>query len=238
MIKISKKELRTPDQILQVSRSLFTWFRSSGGVLVGFLVAGLVAVIGILFWIQMLDKTEAKAQYRYGLARGYFENWSIAKDGKQKPEDLAKTKSDLDGELEKLQKEYSTSKANGLADGIRGQLASYEKKWDEAVRYFEKFEAALPGGERDLGRLPLANAYENAGKNESALNLYSKLAESKNDFFVGVGLLGKARIQRAMMKDDEARKTYERYLEKFGTSADAAFVRGLLAQLSAETKVK
>jgi tetratricopeptide (TPR) repeat protein len=236
VIKITKKELRTPDQIWQASRSLFGWLQSSATWIIGGSVAVFVVIVGILFWIQVADKTEAKAQYRYGLAKAYYETWTLASEAHEKQNDAEKAKADLLAELEKLQKEYPRSRANGLADGIRGQLAGHDKKWDEAAQLFERFSDSLPGAERDLGRLPLAQAYENGGNHEKALAVYSKLADSKDDFFIGMGLLGKARVFRATSKPEEARKTYEKYLEKFGSSQEAPSVRGLLSQVSSSPR--
>ena len=134
--KLTKNELKAPDQILKASRSLMGWMRSGVTGIVVTCIILFVGIVGVLFYLQIAAKNEGKAQYVYAQAKAYYENWTLSEEGK-KPDLEAQTK--LKAELDKLQKEFPSSKANGLAHGLRAQIAAREKSWPVAAGFYENF---------------------------------------------------------------------------------------------------
>ncbi len=224
--KLSKHALKDPDQIWKASRSIFTWLRASTGLVITVLVVTFVATVGILFYLQLAEKNEGKAQFHLAKAKASYEAFALTK-GEATPKALE----DLTKELEELTRNYPSSRAQGLAHGLRAQMALKMGKQEEALKHLKFFEAALPSKQKDLARIPLAVAFEDAEQWESALEIYGKLSSSKEPYFSRLGLMGEGRVLRRLEKIADATQRYQTFMEKFGAAPEAVVVKGLLAEL-------
>ncbi len=228
MDRLTKEELKAPDKILIVSRSMFSWAEQQWGLLLGAVAAIFVTVVGISLFIQYQTKQESKAQLYYGKAKAFFEQTRVGGD-KEKSE----AKQNLVKELDALRAEFPRSKAAGMAGLLRAHLLIDDKKYAEALTELKAFEDSLPKSERELGSYPLAVSYEQTGDFAKALEGFSRIVQNEKSGFLQEAYLGKARAERALKKNAEAQKTYEKFIEKFPQSAEISVVRGLLAELGA-----
>jgi tetratricopeptide (TPR) repeat protein len=234
VIKLTKKDLKTPDQIWQASRSTLTWMTDRFTILVVACVLFFFAIVGVVYFYHVQQGKEGDAQLHYSKARNFLED--LKSGTTKKPEEISKTRTDLNQQLEILSNTYSKSLANRLANQIRAQLAAGDKKWTDAISFYQQYEKALPGSEKELALLPLGHAYEQANDFQNALKTYDEVLVKKNNVFSPIALLGKARALRSLNKLDEARTTYETFLEQHPDSPDVAEVRGLLAMVRDEPK--
>lgn len=226
MEKMSRKELKSPDRIWVASRDLLSWASDQWALLVGLAAVIFVAVIAVTLVLQYRTKNEAEAQFVYSKAKALYEQTQMAP-----AKDQPSLKKDLETELGKLQEDYASSRANGMASLIRAQILLGENKLPEAITELEKYQKSLPRNEREFGSFPLAVAYEQAGKFDEALKTFDEIATNEKASLRGDALIGKGRVLVQLKRGDEAKKSFNLYLEKFPQSSEAATVRGLIAEI-------
>jgi tetratricopeptide (TPR) repeat protein len=233
MAKMSKQELKTPDQVWQASKSTMNWLAARGLQLGIALAVVLAIIIGWVYSNQLAKKEEGQAQYHLSMAKTHFEQWKLEKKDADKEKALAS----LTAELTNLETKFPKSAAQHLAMLIRAELAVSDKKWKEVPAYFESYANFLPDEDKPMGLYPLAQAYEQAGEYEKALKAYDDILKLKNSSYEERSYLGKARSQRLLGKYEEAEKTYQEFLENFPDSSQTGSVRGLIA-LTRQAKQK
>lgn len=226
MDKLTKRELKTPDRIWMASRDLVSWATEQWVGLVTVVGFVFVVVIGISVYFHLRDKTEGEAQFHFSKAKSYFEQAQIG--GSTEKSDV---KADLKKELDILDKDFSSSKANAIASLLRAEILMSEKKWPEAILELEKYRRVLPRDKAELAVYPLAIAYEQAGKYDEALKAFNDIASSEKSPLRADAILGRARVERSLKRFDDARKSYGLFIEKFPQNAEVGTVRGLMAEL-------
>lgn len=227
MDRLTKQDLKAPDKILIASRSAFAWAEQQWALLLGAVGAIFLTVLGISVFIQYQAKQEAKAQVVYGKAKAFFEQTKVGGE-----KEKAEAKANLQKELTQLKKDFSNSKAAGMAGLLWAQMAMEEKKYAEAIAALESFLKVLPRTEKDLAAYPLAVAYEQSGDWAKAFEAYHQLTKNEKTAYLQEAYLGKARAERRLQRKEDAKRTYEKFLEKFPQSAEVAVVRGLLSELN------
>lgn len=235
MIKLTKKDLKTPDQIWQTSQSLLGWLTDQFMLVVAAAVLVFVGIVAGVYFYQRHQKFEGSGQYHYSLARSEFEKWKLAVGGK-KPQEIKEAFDSLKKELDLLEKDYQSSFANRISSEIRAQIAVQDKKWSEAALAYRTYVKALPSSDKDLGLLPLAYVYEESGDFANAIKSYDEILTRKDSLYSPFALLGKGRVLRAMKKNEEAKQVYETFLERHPTSPEIAEVRGLVSLLRDDLK--
>lgn len=230
-MKLSKQELKTPDQIWLASRSALSWATERWTVLGSILGVFFIVTVAGVYIYQMKKNSEAKAQYEWGLAKSYLEQWKL-----ETGETKVKAEADLKKSLDVLQKDYSSSKANRMAGLFRGQLAAAANDWAEAAKDYEIYAGALSSTDKPLAWYPLGVVYEQLGQDDKALDAYSKILNVKGSFYEELALLGKARSLKHLQKTNEAIEQYKLFLEKFPASQEVPYVRSQLAVLQTAVK--
>ncbi|MBN8555466.1 MAG: tetratricopeptide repeat protein [Deltaproteobacteria bacterium] len=242
-MKLTKKELKAPDRVWQASRETLDFMTKNVAVIVILLVFIFAGTIGGVYFYQSKMRTEGKAQAHYGEAKALFEQWKIQvgmekgldKAGEKtkgvsapSKEEQKKTEADLQKEFQILDSDFKNSHANQLAQMIRGQMSAFNGKWPEAVAAYEIYSKSLPSSEKALGLYPLAQAYEQSGNLEKALATHDQILKIKDSPYQEWSMLAKGRLLRSLKRNDEAKKVYEVFLEKFPNSTEVSIVRGLL----------
>lgn len=233
-MKLSKKELKTPDQIWLDMRRILDWMTNeivAVSIVVGILLVG---SIGIAFFYQNRIAKEGNAQFHYSQAKAFFEQLKLSPDTEAKKDskiDRTKIEADLNAELAILDKDFSSSKAQQMSQWIRGQRAAEAGKWDEAIAAYQTYSKSLSGADKSLGLYPLAQALEQSGKNDKALDSYTEIVGLKNSPHQEWALLGRARVLKALNRKEDAKKAYEEFISKYPTSSEVSLARGLLSAL-------
>lgn len=237
-MKLSKKELKTPDKLWIDMKKILEWMTEELTVLIvalGLLFVG--SVIGVYIYQKKIS-TEGKAQFHYAQAKSFAEQIKVADEAPKEgaPKDIKtdrlKAEADLKAALSTLETEFKNSKANAMAELLRGQFAAKAGQWAEAAKHYESYAKALSGSDRSLALYPLAQAQEQSGQLELALKAYSEIVDLKGSAHSEWALIGKARVLRSLNRNDEARKTYESFLSTYPSSPEAGTVRGMIATLS------
>ncbi len=231
MSKMSKKELKRPDQIWEASRTALHWMTNQWVGIAAFLIVVFIAIVGTIYTNQVRKAKEGSAQSHYAKIEALFDQWKLQPKPEQE-KDRLKTEEEMKAELSVLEKEFPRSRANQLAHAIRADLEASQEKWPEAIRYYEQFLNVLPKADRPVGLYPLGIASEQVGDWTKAIKTYDEIIKSKSKTYASLALLGKARSYKAMGKNSDAKKTYEEFLEAYPTSTEISTVRGLLTALS------
>lgn len=227
MSKLSKKELRTPDQVWQASAQTFSWLRSNWLLSSIVVVLAFILLVGALYIQQIKERTEAEAQAHYGELGSLFEQWGLA-DASQKEEIEIK----MNEKLGILETQYPDSSANHLASLFRAKLKLSKGQAQESLQDLQDYISELPSSQRSMGLYARANVYEDLSQWQEALKDYESILKSSGDIQIKKwALLGKARTLTELNQVDEARATYDQFLQDFASSPEAGLARGLRARL-------
>jgi len=227
MSKLSKKDLKGHDPVWNASANAFSWVRNQWTIFLVITLLGLGLLIGGAIYVQVSRTKEAKAQHSLGKVMAEFQQWKLA-DEKTKPEATKK----LEEKLDELESKFPESKARQLSGLLRGQMAMDSKSFDEAKKQYEQFEKALPRRRKSLAWYPLAVIHEELKENEKARVLFKRVVDSKDPTYRKWALLGEGRANRELNKNEDAKKTYEKFLEEFPKAPEVPMVRGLVARLA------
>jgi tetratricopeptide (TPR) repeat protein len=239
-MKLSKKDLKTPDKIWVDMKKILEWLTEEVAVLIiAIAVLFIGSVVGVFVYQKKLS-TEGKAQFHYAQAKSFAEQMKVmpekeekkpSKSAEQMKAERTKAEADLKAELSVLEREFSNSKANQMAEMLRGQLASEGSNWLDAAKHYELYSKSLSGTDRSLGLYPLAQAQEQAGQFDASLKSYSEIVDLKGSAHIEWAMLGKARVLKALNRNEDAKKTYESFLSAYPNSAEASNVRGMMSSL-------
>ncbi len=236
MIKISKKELKSPDQIWQATRNVFDWLLEEIVAVIIVIAVVFAASVGGFYWYLRHQKIEGQAQFQYSAVKAKYDEWNIQASEAKDLAALASAEADLKKELDTLENEHKSSRANKLANRIRAQMAIRKKDWPQAIIFLDSYTESLSSSEKGLGLYPLALVFEESGAFDRAVDAFDRILKDPGSPYAKLAMLGKARVLRLQNKSEDAKKVYEQFLEKHPDSLDAAAVRGLLASLTVEVK--
>jgi tetratricopeptide (TPR) repeat protein len=130
---------------------------------------------------------------------------------------------------------YNWTKAGNLANYYAGICCLNLKKYDDAVKYLNKFSTKDPV----LGALKLSatgDALAESGKMEESIGYYEKAAGfSDNDGYTPYFLLKAGLAYEHQKKNAEAKKLYEKVRDKYPNSDEGRDIEKYIARVSAAT---
>lgn len=235
MSKLTKKELRKPDQVWQASAKSYNFLREKW-VVVG--IAIFVVFIGMFaffYFRQVQEKEEATAQYSLSDVIALFKQDDVLTE-------KTVSETDFNEKLKELRSKYAASQAYRISGLFEARVLRDEGKYDEAIQALRRFEEGLPLSQLGLGLYPKAVLLEDKGDWNSALKTYDEILKLKGDkeenAFRKWALLGKARSLRGLGQTQEAVSIYDQFLTEFPQAPETAKVRGLrmIAERTANTK--
>jgi tetratricopeptide (TPR) repeat protein len=132
------------------------------------------------------------------------------------PLDSEDTKYQRQAAMAELAKEYSNTGAGIIARFKLGQEAFKEKNYSEAARWFEGLKGLSNKQAMIsiLARHNLAAIYEAQGDWQRALEIYQKVAADPANRSVAISYYHLGRAYEALGRLDEARKWFEKSIEK------------------------
>jgi len=229
MSKLTKTELKTPDNVWKASAASLGWVQDHMmPVALGF---GLV-IVGLIFGVYYKEtqKTkEAAAQHLYAELAGYYQQWElgVAKDSKVSGAETQNALSEMQATYQRLQSSFPNSQAYHLAELLEGRRLLAEGKVEEAIAKIESFKKSLPSSFAAFGNYPLASTYEEAKLWDKALQAYESVVSDEKNAFRKLAFLGKARSLRELGRAGEAIAVYDSYLREFPDTPEVSQVRGL-----------
>ena len=135
----------------------------------------------------------------------------------------------------KLADEYSSTAAGNLANLYAGLCYAKLDKWEDAVKYLEKYDGAddqmiSPAAEGALG-----NAYAHMNQLDKAVTHLKKAAEkADNNALSPTFLIQAGEILESQGKNDEALKLYQTVKEKYFNSMAYQTIDGYIERVSAK----
>ena len=204
--KTRKEFLKGPDEFITFSGKIVSFFTAHLrqlqyiGVGVGVII---IAYIAIYIYMGSVNK---KGQNAYNEAYYFLIN-NLQKDEDYK--NLPKSE-----ELfKKVIENYGLAKASRLALPQIAYLKFTDKKYDEAIEYYQKFLTKISGNKpyESLTSFALASCYEAKGDLAKAIEILNPLMEANNNPFKEQVMFSLARLYRL---DNKLEKT-EEILKKF-----------------------
>ena len=215
----------TMEQSLNQSEAFFLKYKKA---IIGAVIALVVIVAGIvLYKTYVSGPREVKASTAIAKGQEYFQaaNYEMALNG-----DSVNFKG-----FAKLADEYSSTAAGNLANLYAGLCYAKLDKWEDAVKYLEKYDAAddqmiSPAAEGALG-----NAYAHLNQLDKAVSHLKKAAEkADNNSLSPTFLIQAGEILESQGKNDEALKLYQTVKEKYFNSMAYQTIDGYIERVSAK----
>ena len=119
-----------------------------------------------------------------------------------------------------MEEDYGLSRVSRLVPAQVGYLKYREKKYDEAITYYDSFKKEFSGNSsyRILSQLALAAVHEEKGELDRAIGILNDLKSQSGNVFMEQTLLSLARVYRLSKQDDKAREIYQEFIDRFKAS--------------------
>ena len=227
MAKTTNQQQAAPtmEETLNQSEAFFLKYKKA---IIGVVIALVVIIAGVvLYKTYVSGPKEIKASTAIAKGQEYFaaNNFEMALNG-----DSASFKG-----FAKLADEYSSTAAGNLANLYAGLCYAKLDKWEDAVKYLEKYDGAddqmiSPAAEGALG-----NAYAHLNQLDNAVSHLKKAAEkADNNSLSPTFLIQAGEILESQGKNDEALKLYQTVKEKYFNSMAYQTIDGYIERVSAK----
>ena len=213
------------EESLNQSEAFFLKYKKA---IIGVVIALVVIIAGIvLYKTYVSGPNEIKASTAIAKGQEYFaaNNFEMALNG-----DSTNFKG-----FAKLADEYSSTQAGNLANLYAGLCYAKLDKWEDAVKYLEKYDGAddqmiSPAAEGALG-----NAYAHLNQLDNAVSHLKKAAEkADNNSLSPTFLIQAGEILESQGKNDEALKLYQTVKEKYFNSMASQTIDAYIERVSAK----
>ena len=227
MAKTTNQQQAAPtmEETLNQSEAFFLKYKKA---IIGVVIALVVIIAGVvLYKTYVSGPKEIKASTAIAKGQEYFaaNNFEMALNG-----DSASFKG-----FAKLADEYSSTAAGNLANLYAGLCYAKLDKWEDAVKYLEKYDGAddqmvSPAAEGALG-----NAYAHLNQLDKAVTHLKKAAEkADNNSLSPTFLIQAGEILESQGKNDEALKLYQTIKEKYFNSMASQTIDAYIERVSAK----
>ena len=227
MAQTTNQQQATPtmEETLNQSEAFFLKYKKA---IIGVVIALVVIIAGIvLYKTYVSGPNEIKASTAIAKGQEYFaaNNFEMALNG-----DSTNFKG-----FAKLADEYSSTQAGNLANLYAGLCYAKLDKWENAVKYLEKYDGAddqmiSPAAEGALG-----NAYAHLNQLDNAVSHLKKAAEkADNNSLSPTFLIQAGEILESQGKNDEALKLYQTVKEKYFNSMASQTIDAYIERVSAK----
>ncbi|MBC8417482.1 MAG: hypothetical protein H8E10_02680 [Desulfobacterales bacterium] len=212
--KLTRKELlKGTDEFLTLSSRAAIFFSAHlrelkyAGIAVAVIVAGYLSVYGYLSYINK------KGQEAYNVA---YDTLTEGLKPGTTPENLKKA----EALFEKVIDEYAMSKAARLALPQVGHVKFTEKKYDDAILFYDKFAVEVSGDKEnvDLTSLALAACYEAKGDLKKAISILNSLVDAQDNPFRETAMLSLERVYRLDKQNEKANEILKKFVQEYKTS--------------------
>ena len=212
----SNKNASAPlEETLSKSEAFFLKYKN---VIMGCVLALVVVVAGVMLYKNYVSgPAELKASTAIAKGQDYFsqQQYELALNG------------DSTGYagFAKIASEHSSTAAGNLANLYAGLCYANLDKWDEAVQYLEKYDAADDQMVSPAALGALGNAYAHLNDLDKAESTLKKAAEkADNNSLSPTFLIQAGQILESQDKKDEALKLYQQVKEKYFQSMQSQII--------------
>jgi tetratricopeptide (TPR) repeat protein len=222
--KVSRRHELREDQLATAAARGMTFFEEHRTLLIGAAAALVLVVVGVLlygWWRERQDRAAAEALG--GVLTAYQDgNYEEALEGTPEAAGLLE-----------IADEYGATNTGNLATFFAADALYQLERYDEALAMFEDYD----GDDDILGASALAGQaaiYEQRGEHARAAQLYLRAADAYESAATAPDyLMAAGRNYEAAGGFAQAQAAYERYLEGWEETPNAALVEALLARARA-----
>ena len=227
MANTTKQQQAAPtmEESLNQSEAFFLKYKKA---IIGAVIAIVVIIAGVILYTTYVSgPKEINASTAIAKGQEYF---AAADFEKALNGDSASFKGFV-----KLADEYSSTAAGNLANLYAGLCYAKLDKWEDAVKYLEKYDGAddqmiSPAAEGALG-----NAYAHLNQLDKAVSHLKKAAEkADNNSLSPTFLIQAGEILESQGKNDEALKLYQTVKEKYFNSMASQTIDAYIERVSAK----
>jgi predicted negative regulator of RcsB-dependent stress response len=214
--KITRKELlKRPDEFLTLSTQILNWVKDNY-LKVIWLGSGVVLLLILFFGYSAYETRQERRAHEK-----YFTIQELT-DSNQKIK-----------QLEALVKDYPRTKAAFASWVTLGQIYYQKKDFPRAAWAYRSVlnQGKFSPSFKVLILEDLAYAYEEKGDLQQAAKILSELSGEKENLLKEDILLSLARVYQKMGKSQEAKATYQKFLQSFPKSTYVPMVKDLLGRL-------
>jgi tetratricopeptide (TPR) repeat protein len=208
--KITKKQLKQPDEFLSVTDQVFHFVIHHGRQFLAVGAVLLVVVLSVVLFRLWENKREGEASEKLNLAVEAVETAaSPSQEGAS-----AKYEGALE-KLDELTKAFPKTYAGRLALLYKGSVLLKMGRFDEAIQAFQSFLSKM-GKEKTYSLLALDGlgfAYEGKKEYEKAIESYKQIIATDEKFDGGEAYLKMGRCYEKLGKNKEAVEDYESFLK-------------------------
>lgn len=245
--KISRKELKEPDEFITFTTRVYTWLSEQKiGLIIGASALALVVICAYGYrWYK--DSKEEKASVEFISAKKILDA-RVAGEGSDSASatgagsyasEEAKDKAAIEA-FEKVRKEHPGTRVADLATYFIGEINSRLGNYDKAQENFQKYlESVGESGELSIFALEgIAAALEAQGKNQEAIEQYRRLTKPPYDMQPDRGFYHVARMEQKTGKTSEAKADFEKILEKYPQTNYRREIQQRLDEMSTSEPIK
>ena len=213
------------EESLNQSEAFFLKYKKA---IIGVVVAFVVIIAGaVLYKTYVSEPNEQKASTAIAKGQDYFAQGLFQQA-------LSGDSTGFKG-FAKLADEYSSTDAGNLANLYAGLCNAQLDKWDEAVKYLEKYDGADDAMITPVAEGALGNAYAHLNQLDKAVSHLKKAAEkADNNSLSPTYLIQAGEILESQGKGDEALKLYQQVKEKYFNSMQYQRIDEYIERVSAK----
>ena len=227
MATTNKQQQATPtrEETLNTSEAFFLKYKKA-------IIAGVVALVviiagAVLYKTYISEPNEQKASTAIAKGQEYFAQGLFQQA-------LTGDSAGYKGFVA-LADEYSSTDAGNLANLYAGLCNAQLDKWDEAVKYLEKYDGADDQMISSVAEGALGNAYAHMNQLDKAVSHLKNAAEkADNNSLSPTFLVQAGEILESQGKADEALKLYKQVKEKYFNSMMYSRIDEYIERVSAK----
>ena len=215
----------TVEETLNKSEALFLKYKKA---IISAVVAIVVIIAGaVLYKTYVSEPNEQKASTAIAKGQEYFAQGLFQQA-------LTGDSTGFKG-FAKLADEYSSTDAGNLANLYAGLCNAQLDKWDDAVKYLEKYDEADDQVVGPVAEGALGNAYAHLNQLDKAVSHLKKAADkADNNSLSPTFLIQAGEILENQGKADEALKLYQQVKEKYFNSMQYQRIDEYIERVSAK----
>lgn len=213
--KPSRKELKQPDQFVEVGTQSLDWVHNHRHQILAGFVAVILISLGVFLFFYMQERSDKAATQALGEALKTYEA-KISKDASTDgTEKTFKTEGEREkaaaAEFEKVTQAHGSSRAGAFAQLYLGHLYAKQKQFPKAQQAYEQFLRAFPPNDpvRFLGIDALAYVLSQTKKESESLEQLKRFGEEGAPIYRSFALM-------RLASHYEAKKDLKKALHFYG----------------------
>ncbi|RMG14107.1 MAG: hypothetical protein D6729_14140 [Deltaproteobacteria bacterium] len=236
--KISRKELKKPDEFVQTGQKAARWAGDNARTV--FLILAAVFAAGILVTLGAwwADSQENEAAEALGRALEVMERPVLSEAESADRDDPYFTSEEekrkaVRAAFEAVRKEHPGTEAAAMAELHLAALDYDAEDWDAALERYQRFlaEASPTNQFRSVAYDAMVNIYLAKGDKEAALRTLEEMERSGNAYYLPFALARKAELLYELGRIEEARTAAQTVVDSYASSPARAAADALLRKL-------